>query len=126
MVQSTMRASFGSFSGGRSTMAEYAARSLGIMGRDMTLSFEHNPDVVRSPFAGTYPSFRRLRQQRLAGTYAAEHHRLGRNLEAVFGGAHHGVARVLELSGFREILAVMRAAAVGAGLRGGTDRRPDH
>src|SRR6476619_4702760 len=122
MVQNTMRASFGSFSGGRSTMAEYAARSLGIMGRDMALSLEHYPYVVHSPLAGTYPSFRRLRQQRLAGANAAEHHRLGRDLEAVFVGAHHGVARVLELGGFREILAVMRAAAVGAGLRGGANR----
>src|SRR5258708_38514898 len=125
MVQNTMRASFGSFSGGRSTMAEYSARSLGIMGRDMTLSFERNPDVVHSPFAGTYRSFRRLRQQRLAGPNAAEHHRLGRDLEAVFLGAHHGVARVLELGGFRKVLAVMRAAAVGARLRGGADRAAD-
>src|SRR5947207_6754584 len=125
MVLSTMRASFGSFSGGRSTMAENSARSLGIIGRDMVLSLERNPDAVHSPFAGTYLSFRRLRQQRLAGANAAEHHRLGRDLEAVLLGADDGVARVLELGGFRKVLAVVRAAAVGAGLRGGADRTAD-
>jgi hypothetical protein len=35
MVQNTSRASFGSFSGGRSTMAENSARWLGIMGSVM-------------------------------------------------------------------------------------------
>src|SRR4051794_2226243 len=125
MVHNTMRASFGSFSGGRATMAEYATRSLGIMGRGMALSLERYPDVVRSPFAGTYRSFRRLRQQRLAGANAGEHHRFGRDLEAVFHGAHHGVARIRELGGVRKILAIMRAAAVGAGLRGGADRAAD-
>src|SRR3954453_18559904 len=121
MVQNTMRASFGSFSGGRATMAEYLARSLGIMGRDM----ERPPYVVPSPFAGTYPSFRRLRQQRLAGANAGEDHRLGRDLEAILHGADDGVARVSKLRGVREVLAVVRAATVGAGLRGGADRPAD-
>src|SRR5438045_9012167 len=103
MVHSTMRASFGSFSGGRSTMAESSARSLGIMGRDMALSLERNPDVVHSPFAGRYRSFRRLRQQRLAGANAAEHHRFRRDLEAVRHGAHDGVMRILEPGGVRKI-----------------------
>src|SRR5438874_2583027 len=102
MVHMTMRASFGSFSGGRSTMAEYSARSLGIMGRDMVLSLERNPYVVHSPFAGTYRSFRRLRQQRLAGANAAEHHRLGRDLEAVRRRADDGVSRVGEFGGVRK------------------------
>src|SRR4029079_8298751 len=109
MVQKIMRAAFGSFSGGRSTMAEYSARSLGIMGRDMDAALNTSfgaRDVAhrrrtcpgRASAASDDPgheaavSFRRLlRQQRLAGPDAAEDNRFGRDLEAVFDGADDGV-----------------------------------
>src|SRR4051812_34090501 len=102
MVQNMSRASFGSFSGGRSTMAENSARSLGIRGRDIATALTNG--------ANTYRSFRRLRQQRLAGLHAGEHDRLGGDLEAVAGRTHHRVVRLRKLGRLRKVLAVVRAA----------------
>src|SRR6187455_1169260 len=47
MVQNTMRALPGSFSGGRSTIAEYSDRSRGIMGLGMTLLRLHAGSMSR-------------------------------------------------------------------------------
>src|SRR4051812_31875589 len=98
MVQNTSRASFGSFSGGRSTMAEKSTRSLGIMGRDI------GRNSYRWLLQAHITLFRRLRQQRLPGLHAAEHNRLGRHHEALVVRPHDGVVGLRRGRG--EILAV--------------------